>query len=80
MTLKDIFSELVQHVLGNSVILMILVLGAIAIVSMYSCKDPAAMKEIVGNVVSAIAGAAGGAGLALAAVNRSKNGGTGTGG
>jgi hypothetical protein len=74
MTMKDLIAEMFQHVLGNSVILMIICLTAIALYAMNVCKEPATMKEIVGNVVSAIAGAAGGAGLAVAALNK-KNGG-----
>ncbi len=70
MTTKELFAELFQHVLGNSVILMIICLTVIACWAMKICTDPGAMKEIVGNVVSAIAGAAGGAGLAVAALNR----------
>ncbi len=74
MTIKELFAELFQHVLGNSVILMIICLTVIACWAMKICTDPGAMKEIVGNVVSAIAGAAGGAGLAVAALNK-RNGG-----
>jgi hypothetical protein len=70
MTMKDLFAELFQHVLGNSVVLMIITLGLIAVYSMYVLDDTATIKEIVGNVVSAIAGAAGGAGLAVAALNK----------
>ncbi len=72
--MKEVICELIEKVLGNSVILMILILGAIAIVGMVIVKDTATSKEIVGNAISAIAGAAGGAGLTLAALK--KNGAT----
>lgn len=75
MTWKELFSEFFQHVLGNSVILMIVSLTIIAIVAMVRLNDVTAMKDVVLNVVSAIAGAAGGAGITAAVLAR-RNGGT----
>ena len=71
--MKEVICELIEKVLGNSVILMILILGAIAIVGMVYVDDVASSKEIVGNAISAIAGAAGGAGLTLAALKKNNS-------
>ena len=71
MTGKDLLSELFEHILGNTVIAMILCLTILGLFAMYWLKDPQAIG-VIGNIVSAIAGAAGGASIALAS---KKNGG-----
>lgn len=76
MTWKDLFSEFFQHVLGNSVILMIVSLTIIAIFAMVRLTDMTAVKDVVLNVVSAIAGAAGGAGITAAILSKRNGAGT----
>jgi hypothetical protein len=72
MTWKDLFSEICEHVLANSVIAMIGSLTLLGIFSLYLLQDPG---NVLGNIVSAIAGAAGGAGITKALIDKSvKNG------
>lgn len=72
--INNIITQLIEHVLGNSVILMMLVIGTIMTTSLFVVKAESTIEKIMIAGISAIAGGAGNAVLQRVLPKQNGNG------